>query len=646
MSQNDYASLGFIPDKPTKEVTPPNYRDLGFIPDATAQQQPAKPESNSMLRLFGEGLASGAISMGDLLQMYSHHLPGSYAARYAAGIPHEMGKPWSEDIKGGLKEYAGVNLDTEPQTPMENIVRHAGEFAGGMATPIGPLGAVTKGGVKVAQAATKYLPQAAKVVSGLVGAGEKAAIGSGIGATSGVAQEMGVNPLVADIGASIGAPALAKSIVGGAKKSATAISPALRQKMAEKEAGAILSEATEEIPQAHEAINVPKALQQFEKQKTAEEAGLSVRENLLNQIKKLKEERSQVTEPIYEKLYSINKPIHPENASQYIKDMLSNQKVTGKRRQVLVEYSKELGLMPNNKRYMSELGVRPEKGIEPGKLDSITKDINDHMAKASGENANELKRILGGLKKAIGEDIKMVPEGRGYKEKYASLSEPISAIEDHPKLGKIVEKDRYGKFFTQEEAKILDPFLKSKQYALDLKGKLGGGKKSKDDLEAVQSYINNKILTDLVSEEGKVNLRKLQGWKESNKGAFELYPHLETKLKNAANAQNLVNQIELKAKQMPLINIHNTFPVKTMKWMTRHIIVGEKILNILDNVSNKEVLRTETLQKALNDPKFAEGLMTPFKNKKKIESWADYVEHHYPSLTHYGKAIASQNVNK
>lgn len=91
--------------------------------------------------------------------------------------------PTSEDAREFLREKTGIDLEPRPDTGAKRIAMHAAELA----APSGLFGMLGRG-AKAAQA---------------LGAARS---GAGIGATSGLLQEGGVNPLVADIGSAVAAP--------------------------------------------------------------------------------------------------------------------------------------------------------------------------------------------------------------------------------------------------------------------------------------------------------------------------------------------------------------------------------------------------------------------------------------------------------
>jgi hypothetical protein len=89
--------------------------------------------------------------------------------------------PNSADITGYLNEKSGYDLTPRPQGPAQRIASNAVEFGTSSLLPFGKF-------------------------NGLAQLGKQGAVGAGVGAVSSTAQEMGFDPLMADIGASVATP--------------------------------------------------------------------------------------------------------------------------------------------------------------------------------------------------------------------------------------------------------------------------------------------------------------------------------------------------------------------------------------------------------------------------------------------------------
>lgn len=163
----------------------------------------SQEEGDSWPAFLGKSAFKEATSIADLPQALAEFAGNTNRNYGSYGIPAQelIGSdqeyiptpdvsftPITERFRKGVKNYAGVDLEPRPKTGGQRIASHAIEFAGSL----GPWGFLGKG-------------------AGLLNKGKKAAklagTGAGIGASSGVLQEGGVNPLAADIGASVFAPA-------------------------------------------------------------------------------------------------------------------------------------------------------------------------------------------------------------------------------------------------------------------------------------------------------------------------------------------------------------------------------------------------------------------------------------------------------
>jgi hypothetical protein len=130
----------------------------------------------------------GGRSLGD----YYRKLAGK-EAKFDKGAENDTFSPEKVDRPSKWIKKAGVDIEPEAgDNALKRIAGHGIEFASS-AGPFGMLGKATSG-----------LNRLSKI-------GKQAAISGGVGATSGIAQEAGVNPLMADIGASVLAPSSLKT---------------------------------------------------------------------------------------------------------------------------------------------------------------------------------------------------------------------------------------------------------------------------------------------------------------------------------------------------------------------------------------------------------------------------------------------------
>lgn len=161
------------------------------------------PQGDSWPALIGKSTLKGASSIADLPKLAASGLESiavSKAKRNPGGLyaPDFMGDeieipdtdiissriPSSEDIRTGVKNKFGVDLEPKPTTGGQRIASKGAEFAGSLL------------GFGGAGAASKGIGALAKL------GGTGAVIGTG----SGILQEAGVNPLAADIASSVVSP--------------------------------------------------------------------------------------------------------------------------------------------------------------------------------------------------------------------------------------------------------------------------------------------------------------------------------------------------------------------------------------------------------------------------------------------------------
>jgi hypothetical protein len=617
---------------------------------------PAKKETPiepGLMRFIGEGLASGAISIADLPQDIAS-LVNIGLGKAGLPVPDiELPRP-SGYIKKGLK-HIGVNLDTEAKTPSQRIAKHGAEFAGsfigggGLGAGLKALGAVRH--VPALATAGKFLG-APKNALDLAKMGS---LGAAIGSTSGAAQEVGISPLAADIGATFLTPAGISAAKHGLKKAGhygmTAVSPKYREatqrSAAQKEASEYLRGMVGEknIPEVLENLSAAEAptvplvgyegttaekarnvgLSQLERAKQGqiggiaeqraidneairraleemaptehgifstkehlgeiergleseahkatgeiahrvkpEEAGQHIRKTVSEKLGHHEAERAAATAPLYEKVESLKKGIKPLESQSLIDKKLEVARPNSALSNNLIKVRKML--TANVKGAPTEVEIKEmiksgeykkfggEKLTLPGstyplpkELDETIKEVSDMIGKARSMGANSRAKALSEVKDALLKDLEVVPEIKEARAAYHEYSKPISEIEEHRTIGQIVARDKFNKEYTVGAAEIPDKIINSSMKSLkDSKDLLTQIGHDKDTMRAVEGYINNEILSEVTDVLGNVDVNKLEKWRQQNEGAFKIYPHLSTKLKNLQNAQSFVNHAKVK----------------------------------------------------------------------------------------------------
>ena len=660
----------------------------------TSEEAPSRESSQdpSLLaelpQAVGKGALSGALKTGMGLAMAD---PITNEAKMWMSTQDDL-SPWVEQhdqiLKAGDQELARQDEENLKsfKNPLSRMAYHGGNWMGsGVVTPGGN---VLKG-ANMVSTMPALVREAAKRLG--LSLGKDAAIG----ATSGFLQEGDVNPVVADIAATL-APALAKKSWNSGK---WVFSPEYRKEVArpgvEKEMGGILRETMKgdnapseswlsrqsrrwkENPDApagleHDPkiddfthdINVPEHLNPLEShQVSPDQAGNNVRQFLLNKLNNLKKKRNLETEPLYEALAQVDEGLDPVQGHTLINQKLRTAK--GSTRTHLERTQKELeanDTSPLKKQPLTEdekknltaarqflrdfeasphstpetvaemkrqLGLEAEpvrRNPKPQEIDNTLQWLGDEIGKASKAGEHSLARELRQVKEALEKDLETIPQGQGYRQKYAELSKPINAIEDHRTLGKMVEKDPVTKQYKLSDseipAKVVGTSLKSVDDAKDLMKHLKG-KQGEPARKSLEGTINKSVLDAITDEHGKVSTAKIHTWKKNHPGAFVLYPPLETKLKNLANAQYFTDTLLGKSRNLSVLEAYQSLPLHLFKKLFRKIPAGGKVVDVVHKALGKEkdVLRQELLDKALKDPETARILMTPVREEGKLEKY-------------------------
>jgi hypothetical protein len=380
-------------------------------------------------------------------------------------------------------------------------------------------------------------------------------------------------------------------------------------------------------------------------------------------VNTLKKKRSVETKPLYQELAQVDEGLDPVQGHTLINQKLRTAK--GSTRTHLERTQKELEVndpSPLKKQPLTEdekknltaarqflrdfeanphstpetvaemkrqLGLEAEpvrRNPKPQEIDNTLQWLGDEIGKASKAGEHSLARELRQVKEALEKDLETIPQGRGYRQKYAELSKPVNAIEDHRTLGKMVEKDPVTKQYKLSDseipAKVVGTSLKSVDDAKDLMKHLKG-KQGEPARKSLEGTINKSVLDAITDEHGKVSTAKIHTWKKNHPGAFVLYPGLETRLKSLANAQFMTDQIIAKSRNLSVLEAYQSLPLHLFKKLFRKIPAGGKLVDVVHKALGKEkdAIRQELVDKALKDPVTAKILMTPVKEENKLEKY-------------------------
>ena len=553
--------------------------------------------------------------------------------------------PNSQEIQGYLEDKSGLDLEPNPTTEAQRIASHGAEFAGGF----GPFGLAAKGNL---------------ALKGL-GLAKQAGVGAGIGSTSGVMQEMGVNPLVADLGASVAVP----SALTRGKNIFANFTQEGRDNIAKSEAANILRKDIGEgnIPEvvgkldytspigarpttvelaensglSHRARTESSALPDMHQRNAlndsimrqnitdiASKAGLNdeiigetIRNNLYANLEKAKKVRSDTTKPLYDKVEALTDKITLPKTKEYLKN----------------ESRYAEGDIKNNIKYITDtLGKEAE--ILPVQAVNKRKAVTDRLSEVKGESS---RRILKDVEQSILDDMSHIPEERTARESYKDLSIPVSAIEDQNLLKKFVEKDKYSNNFVLSPEKIPSKILGSSLN--DVKALMKQIEGNPETVNSLRSSIIDKLLksseTSAINAASGKSLEHNLSYNKLNnalskykpkldlifeKEQVELLEHVRDLLKKrnmvatlgraaGSNTQSQLTVLELTSlpKGADFMNLVEGLPV-----------LGKPISKMRDrSKAIQDANIRNVVGRALVDPQLAKELLTKPKNAESIDAF-------------------------
>lgn len=540
--------------------------DQEEVPDATSGSMPNMQQGDTWPALIGKSALKGATSIADLPRLAEEVIafPRNQLAEFfnAPSLKYNPILPTTSDARAKIKEYTGVDLEPSPSTGAQRVASLGAEFA----TPGGIFGAFSKAG-KLASAA------------------KQTAIGAGIGTTSGSLQEMGVNPLLADIGATLtpyGATQGVKTIgkLGGKlivspEESARRI---LKNQIGEKNLPKVIENldttlpfnapaTTSELAQntgvsaLHRAMspNIPAIA---EKQAAADtilkgqintlspssgqsayRSGEIIRGGLDKNLTHAHQMRSSITEPLYDALYGLDQGVKLPQTKEflqkegkfakgdikrnlnYIENLIASNKASSKSAKAYENALKEyegLSLAAKEKLF-SEL--TPSNPV-PGELKAALTEITDKYKSAKKAGNDNLARIYKDAKDNILADMSYIPEEQIARDAYAKLSKPVAAIEKEPLLKRFVKKDEFNQDYLLSPEKIPQMILGGSTN--NTKALMKQAASNPQMLQTIRgSFIDemfNKASLSSINARGEQNLSydKFNKFLKQNKGKLEL----------------------------------------------------------------------------------------------------------------------------
>jgi hypothetical protein len=582
-----------------------------------AAASPDVPRGTNVSRFIGEQLAKGIIGLTDIAHLFREHEPMDPMLNREERMAHlgMTSKAPSQFVPEMLQQESGIDINSQPEdTGFKRIAGHA----------------------------LRAIPSA--ILGGPAGLARNAALVGTMGATSGIAQEAGVNPLVADIGSAFVTP----SLISTAKKIASGVGTALKDPAAVKAAllkgppavkGALLKgraavkqslftgpaerkvraslretmgdagveEALKNINEApkyhatgykpltaeiakdptlaqlHRAqmgqmgtgiaeaqalqtdklraalakqskgakgsvvqdyaaqqrqlleSNAQQALEDIGPHLQPQEAGRILQGEAGAELSARRATRREPTSPIYDAIDQMDNPLYPEKTHELLN----------------TKYKVARGDLETDKKYVEKLLTSKFKNYMEGRegpvptiaeLSAAKKAINSRRKKynRSGEEDREL--FMRRVQKALGADLKPIPEQAKADALYRELSPPIDVIKNNPALRKVVHQRE--KEFTLGEASVPETLVHKGASSADTARILKGELWHRPEFQkGVKGHLNRLATESIVDIDGKVIPDKITKFQTEYGNYKTLHPELfDVKLKNTSNAQVMANK--------------------------------------------------------------------------------------------------------
>lgn len=319
--------------------------------------------------------------------------------------------------------------------------------------------------------------------------------------------------------------------------------------------------------------NIESELRAMRPTSNVTDTGRTLQDTLIKNLKEKEKFRRDLTAPMYE---SLDKNISEINLTNTL-DVLNNTNVKGKIKNDF-DYIKNQ-IMPKNlskkditykKWYDKQLDSVKEWGEEAKEQVKnsmkVPKSINPTVAEVSAVRRGVINTMLDEfessgqktraamvrkVKEALDKDLQVVPEQKAADFLFKKLSEPVSEITENKAL-RSVTKERYGSP-VMSSSRVPGTFINSSAGSIDDSRSLFNQiKDNPEAMKVVKEYLNEKAMAYIIDPStGKVDLKKIESFKEKYPGAKILYPELyNLKLKNLSNAQVNVNKFIDKTKSI------------------------------------------------------------------------------------------------
>lgn len=386
----------------------------------------------------------------------------------------------------------------------------------------------------------------------------------------------GYAPPTADIAQNTGLSQYHRAISG--------TSPKLGEKQAEN--AKLLNEQVESLkPEGHDIASAVEhargvksnltgktleARERFAAEGQPSELGSDIRQQLSEKTKTVRRKAREEAGPLFEKAHEETPGFTARNAADYIEEEYKTWAGSDigedlKKAWNLIHPAEEIKKVPKK----GKRSAKSEKGIvslsemeHAFKGDYLDKALEKmHLTPSSQrlstarkviaarlqaipKQERERRRVLGGVLENIDQDFEKYPAFKKARATYKEIMRPANVIEEHPVLGTFLEENPGFIQYERVDSNQIPTRVISGARAENASKALWEEVKDSPELkDKIKSYINSLFMNDVVDEVGKIDRSKLKAFKNKYPGTVNIYPELETFLKNDSNAQAFSNRL-------------------------------------------------------------------------------------------------------
>jgi len=156
-------------------------------------------------------------------------------------------------------------------------------------------------------------------------------------------------------------------------------------------------------------------------------------------------------------------------------------------------------------------------------------------------------------------------QGNGLEKLWQKGESAADPIREDRALGKMLEPGQDSRPYALGNAEIPELFLnKSMESVENAKQLVKVVGKDKNAKKALEGYVQHHVLSHVMDEKGKVDVKKLTQWKKMYPSYGILHPKLTQKLNNLFTSQMFANSVMHQAKDLPLMEIASHVPRQTL----------------------------------------------------------------------------------